>query len=85
MSHHARAGGRLGGGVEGEAGSEGGEAGRLAVVVDEVEGQAQALVRGLGRHATRWRGVGGATELSDGTVALVLDLPRLLEAVAAGK
>jgi two-component system, chemotaxis family, sensor kinase CheA len=75
----ARAGGRRGEGVEGED-----EAGRLAVVVDAVEGRAQALVRGLGRHATRWRGVGGATELSDGTVALVLDLPRLLEAVGAG-
>jgi chemotaxis protein histidine kinase CheA len=37
-------------------------------------------VRSLGRHATRWRGVSGATELRDGTVALVLDLPRLVEA-----
>jgi two-component system chemotaxis sensor kinase CheA len=70
----ARAGGRPGGG-------EADEAGRLAVAVDAVEGQTQALVRGLGRHATRWRGVGGATELGDGTVALVLDLPRLLEGV----
>lgn len=74
----ARAGGRLG---EGEQG-DGLETGGVAVVVDEVEGHAQSLVRGLGRHATRWRGVGGATELSDGTVALVLDLPRLLEAAA---
>jgi two-component system chemotaxis sensor kinase CheA len=70
----ARAGGRRDEGEEGEAG-------RLAVVVDGLEAQGQVLVRGLGRHATRWRGVGGATELSDGTVALVLDLPRLLEAV----
>jgi chemotaxis protein histidine kinase CheA len=35
-------------------------------------------VRNLGRHAGRWYGVVGATELRDGTVALVLDLPRLL-------
>jgi two-component system chemotaxis sensor kinase CheA len=53
---------------------------RAAVVVDGVEGQGEILVRGLGRHAARWRGVSGATELRDGTVALVLDLPRLLGA-----
>ncbi|HEX3559252.1 MAG TPA: ATP-binding protein [Pyrinomonadaceae bacterium] len=68
----ARAGGRRDEGEEDEDG-------RVAVVVDSWEAHTQALVRGLGRHATRWRGVGGATELSDGTVALVLDLPRLLE------
>ncbi|HVF68236.1 MAG TPA: ATP-binding protein [Pyrinomonadaceae bacterium] len=56
--------------------------GRTAVVVDALEGRAEVLVRGLGRHATRWRGVSGATELRDGTVALVLDLPRLVEAHA---
>jgi two-component system, chemotaxis family, sensor kinase CheA len=94
----ARAGGRRGEDDGEEAAREGDERGReegegaredvtgqLAVVVDGVEGETQALVRGLGRHATRWRGVGGATELEDGTVALVLDLPRLLEAAGAGK
>jgi two-component system chemotaxis sensor kinase CheA len=86
-----------GAGVEGEAGDAdggtrlaffvaraGGRRGRLAVVCDSVGEETQALVRGLGRHATRWRGVGGASELADGTVALVLDLPRLLEDIAAG-
>ena len=53
---------------------------RAAVVVDGWEGQTEVLVRGLGRHAKRWRGVVGATELRDGEVALVIDLPRLLEA-----
>src|SRR5205085_1715122 len=52
-----------------------------AVVVDGWEGQTEVLVRGLGRHAKRWRGVVGATELSGGEVALVIDLPRLLEAL----
>ena len=54
---------------------------RAAVVVDGWEGQTEVLVRGLGRHAKRWRGVVGATELSGGEVALVIDLPRLLEAL----
>jgi two-component system chemotaxis sensor kinase CheA len=52
---------------------------RAAIVVDAVEGQTAALVRGLGRYAARWRGISGATELRDGAIALVLDLPRLLE------
>lgn len=52
---------------------------RAAVIVDAVEGQTEALVRGLGRHRARWRGISGATDLRDGTIALVLDLPRLLE------
>jgi chemotaxis protein histidine kinase CheA len=52
---------------------------RVAVAVDGWDGHHEVLVRGLGRHAARWRGIGGAAELRDGKVALVLDLPRLLE------
>jgi chemotaxis protein histidine kinase CheA len=67
--------------------SEGAEAearaGRVAVGVEDFEGREEVLVRWLGRHATRWRGVSGAAELADGTVALLLDLPRLLEMHAA--
>jgi two-component system chemotaxis sensor kinase CheA len=51
---------------------------RFLIAVDGIEGEREALVRTLGRHATRWRGVGGAFEQRDGTVALLLDLPRLL-------
>jgi two-component system chemotaxis sensor kinase CheA len=58
-------------------------AGRVAVGVEDFEGRGEVLVRWLGRHATRWRGVSGAAELADGTVALLLDLPRLLEMHAA--
>jgi chemotaxis protein histidine kinase CheA len=50
----------------------------VRIMVDEIEGTERVLVRSLGRHAGRWYGVAGATELRDGSVALVLDLPRLL-------
>jgi two-component system chemotaxis sensor kinase CheA len=50
----------------------------IGIVVDRVEGPQEVLVRNLGQHAGRWYGVAGATELKDGNVALVLDLPRLL-------
>ena len=52
----------------------------VGIVVDEVEAPQEVLVRNLGRHAGRWYGIAGATELRDGTLALVLDLPRLLSA-----
>lgn len=51
---------------------------RLGIVVDELIGTEEVLIRNLGHHAGRWYGIAGATELHDGTVALVLDLPRLL-------
>jgi two-component system chemotaxis sensor kinase CheA len=51
---------------------------RVQIVVDDIEGEQEVLVRNLGRHGGRWTGVVGATELRDGSVALVLDLPRLL-------
>ena len=50
----------------------------VGIVVDRVEGPQEVLVRSLGRHAGRWYGIAGAAELKDGTIALVLDLPRLL-------
>lgn len=52
----------------------------LRLIVDAVEGTEEVLVRSLGRHSGRWYGVAGATELRDGSVVLVLDLPRLLSA-----
>lgn len=51
---------------------------RIGLVADEVVGSKEVLVRNLGRHGGRWYGVAGAAELQDGSVALVLDLPRLL-------
>ncbi len=56
----------------------------VGIVVDQVEGPQEVLVRNLGRHAGRWYGIAGATELRDGTVALVLDLPRLLASAQLG-
>ena len=47
--------------------------------VDEIIATQETLVRGLGRHAYRWVGVCGAAEMFDGSVALVLDLPELIE------
>jgi two-component system, chemotaxis family, sensor kinase CheA len=51
---------------------------QISITVDKILGTEKILVRSLGRHAGRWYGVAGATELNDGSIALVLDLPRLV-------
>ena len=50
----------------------------IGLLVDGVVSSEEVLVRSLGRHSGRWYGIAGATELRNGTIALVLDLPRLL-------
>jgi two-component system, chemotaxis family, sensor kinase CheA len=58
---------------------------RIGMIVDKVVGSEEVLARNLGRHSSRWPGIAGATELRDGTVALVLDLPRMLYSVGIGQ
>lgn len=56
---------------------------RVALLLDEVEKREQVVVRDLGSHGSRWFGVAGATELRDGSAALLLDLPRLIKDLGA--
>lgn len=68
-----------------ETGKESSAGERIAMLVDGWhEGRAEVLVRRLGAHGIHWTGVSGAAELSDGQLALVLELPRLLENYRAG-
>jgi len=52
----------------------------VALLVDAIAGQQEMLVRSLGPHAGLWHGVSGAAELLDGSIALMIDVARLLEA-----
>jgi two-component system chemotaxis sensor kinase CheA len=52
----------------------------VALSVDAIAGQQETLVRSLGPHAGLWHGVSGAAELLDGSIALMIDVARLLEA-----
>jgi two-component system, chemotaxis family, sensor kinase CheA len=61
-----------------------GDPNRLALVVDGTETEHETLVRSLGRHAARWAGISGATELPEGDVALVLDLKELIKGQSEG-
>ena len=52
----------------------------VGVIVDAIAGQQETLVRSLGPHSSLWHGISGAAELLDGSVALMIDLARLIEA-----
>ncbi len=50
---------------------------RIGLVVDQVIGDYQTVIKPLGRLYRDIEGVSGATILGDGTVALILDVNRL--------
>jgi len=51
---------------------------RVGFVVDLVIGGHQTVIKNLGRYYHGVKGISGATILGDGTVALILDVPRLV-------
>ncbi len=59
---------------------------QAALLVDELLGQQQVVIKSLESNFTKVDGVGGATILGDGKVALILDVPGLvLLCKAAGR
>lgn len=55
---------------------------RIGLVVDELVGQQDIVIKPLGASLASVRGFAGATELGDQRVALVVDAPALLEELA---
>jgi len=53
---------------------------RVGVVVDSVVGEYQTVIKPLGGASRGVEGLSGATILGDGTVALIIDAPRLVAA-----
>jgi two-component system chemotaxis sensor kinase CheA len=47
---------------------------RVGLLVDDLLGQQQAVVKSLEAHYRRVQGISGATILSDGSVALIVDV-----------
>jgi two-component system chemotaxis sensor kinase CheA len=54
---------------------------RAGLVVDELLGEAQTVIKPLGKMFRSAKGIGGSTILGDGRVALILDVPGLLQNV----
>ncbi len=57
---------------------------RLGLVVDQLLGQQDIVIKPLGRSLRNVRGFSGATELGDQRVGLVLDAASILEEVLSG-
>lgn len=55
-----------------------GDGRRAGLFIDDLLGQQQVVIKSLETHYTRIEGVGGATVLGEGAVALILDVPGLL-------
>ncbi len=55
------------------------EGGRVAVLVDELLGQQQVVVKNLEANYRKVDDVSGATIMGDGRVALILDVPHLVQ------
>jgi two-component system chemotaxis sensor kinase CheA len=56
---------------------------RIGIVVDRVIGEHQTVIKSLGRVYRDVEGISGATIKGDGTLALILDVPRLVRSVIA--
>ncbi|MBS0347123.1 MAG: chemotaxis protein CheA [Proteobacteria bacterium] len=54
---------------------------RAGLVVDSLHGEIQTVIKPLGRVFSRVQGISGSTILGSGAVALILDVPRLLQQV----
>lgn len=52
---------------------------RIGFVVDAVVGEHQTVIKTLGRAYRNVLGISGATILGDGSVALILDIPQLVQ------
>ncbi len=59
----------------------GNDGNRVGFVVDSVIGQHQTVIKSLGKFYRHVEGISGATILGDGTVALIVDTPQLLNKV----
>lgn len=59
------------------------EGSRIGIVVDHVIGEHQTVIKSLGRVYRDVEGISGATIKGDGSLALILDVPRLVRSVAA--
>ncbi len=59
------------------------EGSRVGIVVDSVIGEHQTVIKTLGRVYKDVEGISGATIKGDGSIALIIDVPRLVRGVVA--
>jgi two-component system chemotaxis sensor kinase CheA len=52
---------------------------RLGLVVDELLGQKEIVIKSLGEYLGHIRGMSGSTILGDGRVIMILDIEELIQ------
>jgi two-component system, chemotaxis family, sensor kinase CheA len=57
---------------------------KIGLVVDKLIGEFQTVIKPLGKMFEHVKGIGGFTILGSGSVALVLDVPRMMQLVNTG-
>ncbi len=57
---------------------------RIGLVVDEVIGEQQTVIKTMGKLCNGLKEISGATILGDGTVALILDVPNMIHSAMTG-
>jgi len=57
---------------------------QAGIVVDELFGEIQTVVKPLGPIFKPLKGIGGSTLLGNGEIAFILDIPQLINAVVSG-
>jgi len=58
---------------------------RLGILVDEIMGEYQTVVKPIGRYLSRHEVVSGASILGDGSISMVVDSNRILQLSATGR
>ncbi len=58
---------------------------RMAFAVDELAGEHEVVIKGLGRHLTRVGGIAGASVMGDGEVLLILNVSDLIKLALRGE
>jgi len=58
---------------------------RVAVLVDELTGQQQVVIKSLEQNYRKVEAISGATILGDGQVALIVDVPGLIKLARVGR
>jgi CheY-like chemotaxis protein/chemotaxis signal transduction protein len=58
---------------------------KIALLVDEIKGKMDVVMKGLGPHLRHVRGVAGGTILGNGRVVLILELSELLTSRPTGR
>jgi two-component system chemotaxis sensor kinase CheA len=54
---------------------------KAGLVVDELQGEFQTVIKPLGKLFSALRGISGSTILGSGSVALILDVPTLVQQI----